>query len=140
MSKKISDYAEIIKIYNTDGQSHAYAYIRKQYAVKNPYCVIKRMKQTSTYNYDKETDHFLEAPVNEANSVFMGLNELCQGGRNTQTIQPTDNGQSIEKLIRELIEDRLLQLSQYIQMNQLTRTVLIDQTSMLTDGYHVVIH
>lgn len=140
MLGKISDYAEIIRIYNTNGQSQAYAYIKKQYALKNPYGVIKRMKQSDSYNYDEKTDSFLEAPAAEAGSVFMGLNELCQGRRDIQSIQPIDNGQSMEKLIRELIEDRLLQLSQYIQINQSSRTVLVDQTSMLANGYHVVIH
>ena len=140
MSRKILDYTEITRVYNTDGQSQAYAYIKKQYAMKNPYCVIKRMKQSDIYNYDEKTDRFLDAPVMEADSVFMGLNELYQGGRNTQIIHPTDNGQSMEKLIKELIEDRLIQLSHYVQMNQSTRTVLVDQTSMLADGYHVVIH
>lgn len=140
MSKKISDYTEIIRVYNTDGQSQACAFIRNQYAVKNPYCVIKRMKQSEIYNYDEEKDRFLEGPAMGTDNVFMGLNELCQGRRNIQTIQSTDSGQSMERLIRELIEDRLLQLSQYVQMNQLTRTVMVDQTSMLADGYHVVIH
>lgn len=90
-----------------------------------------------TYNYDEKTDRFLEAVATEADGIFMDLNELCQVGISTQSLhlQPTDNGQSMEKLIRELIEDRLLQLSQYIQMNQSTRTVLVDQTSMIANEY-----
>jgi len=51
-----------------------------------------------------------------------------------------DNGQNMEKLIKALIEDHLVQLSHYIQMNQMTRTVLIDHTSMKADGYQVIIH
>lgn len=140
MKKKISDYSEIIRVYNTDGRSQAYAYIRNQYAVKNPYGIIKRIKQSGIFNYDEETDRFIESAVAGTDSVFIGLNELCQSGRNTGAIHQIDNEQNLEKLIRELIEDRLMQLSHYIQMNQLTRTVLIDHTSMKSDGYHVVIH
>ena len=46
----------------------------------------------------------------------------------------------METIVKQLIEERLLQLSSYIQMNQASKTVLIDQTSMLADGYKVVIH
>ena len=140
MSRKITDYAQIIRVYNTEGKSQAYTYIRKQYSVNNPYIVIKRMKQSDIYNYDEKADRFLETSSMEGDSVFMGLNELCQVGSETQPKQTVNNGQSMEKLIKQLIEDRLLQLNQYVQMNQLTRTVLVDQTSMLADGYQVIIH
>jgi hypothetical protein len=140
MSRKISDYTEIIRIYNTEGKSRAYEHIKKQYYMKNPYGVIKRLHHSNIYSYDKETDRFIESNAIQSDGVFMGLNELCQGGRSPQSNKSTNDGQSMEKLIRELIEDRLLQLSQYVQINQATRTVLIDKTTMLADGFHVVIH
>lgn len=140
MNRKISDYSEIIRVYNTDGRSQAYAYIRKQYDVKNPYGIISRIKQSGIFKYDEETDRFLESSNSGTDSVFIGLNELCQSGRNAGSSQAIDNGQNMEKLIKDLIEDRLVQLSHYIQMNQLTRTVLIDHTSMKADGYQVIIH
>ena len=47
---------------------------------------------------------------------------------------------AMEKLVRELIRDRLLTLSRYITLDSSTRTILIDQTSLSADGYQVVTH
>lgn len=139
MAGKISDHAEIIRLYNTVGRSQAYAYIREHYDVKNPYSVIKRMKQSAIYHYDASSDCFMDVTASDADSVFIDLNELCQVNKTIQPIQ-ADYGISMEKLIKELIEDRLLQLSRYIQMNEATRTVMVDQSSMISDGYRVVIN
>lgn len=139
MAGKISDHAEIIRLYNTVGRSRAYAYIREHYGVKNPYSVIKRMKQSAIYHYDASSDCFKDVTVSDTEHVFIGINELCQVNRTIQPIQD-ESGMSMEKLIKELIEERLLQLSHYIQMNQATRTVMVDQSSMISDGYRVIIH
>lgn len=47
---------------------------------------------------------------------------------------------AMEKLVHELISDRLLTLSRYITLDSSTKTILIDQTSLSEDGYHVVTH
>ena len=47
---------------------------------------------------------------------------------------------AMEKLVRELISDRLLTLSRYITMDSSTRMILIDQTSLSADGYQIVTH
>jgi hypothetical protein len=46
----------------------------------------------------------------------------------------------MERLVHELISDRLLTLSRYITLESSTRTILIDQTSLSADGYQVVTH
>jgi molybdopterin converting factor small subunit len=140
MTRKISDYTEIIRIYNTAGRSQAYSYIREHYAVKNPYCVIKRMKQSAVCNYDESSDRFMDASASDVDNVFINLNELCQVDKAVKPIQAVGSGMTMERLIKELIEDRLLQLSHYIQMNQAKRTVMVDQSSMISDGYQVVIY
>ena len=140
MAGKISDHAEIIRLYNTVGRSQAYAYVREHYGVKNPYSVIKRMKQSAIYHYDESSDCFMDASASGTDNVFIDLSELCQVNNAIQPIQAVGSGMSMEKLIKELIEDRLLQLSHYIQMNQATRTVMVDQSSMISAGYSVIIH
>lgn len=137
---KISDHTEIIRIYNTAGRSQAYSFIKDHYGVKNPYSVIKRMKQSMFYHYDESTDHFMGASASDAENVFIGLDELCQVSKAAQPIQKVNTEMSMEKLIKELIEDRLLHLSRYIQMNQVKRIVMVDQSSMFSDGYRVIIY
>ena len=46
----------------------------------------------------------------------------------------------LEKLVHELISDRLLMLSRYITLDSASRTILIDRTSLETDGYQIVSH
>ena len=140
MPGKISDHADIIRIYNTVGRSQAYSYIKEHYDVKNPYSVIKRMKQSSIYHYDESSDCFMDASTSGTDNVFIDLSELCQENKVISPIQAVNPAMSMEKLIKELIEDRLLQLSNYIQMNQATRTVMVDQSSMISAGYRVIIH
>ena len=46
----------------------------------------------------------------------------------------------MEKLIQELLGDRLLELSRYISLDSLSKTMIIDQTSLKSAGYRVVTH
>lgn len=74
----------------------------------------------------------------------MDLDELC--GTAVATAQSRietiadSRPAAMEKLVHELISDRLLTLSQYITMDSSTRTILIDQTSLSQDGYQVITH
>ena len=47
---------------------------------------------------------------------------------------------ALEKLVHELISDRLLTLSRYIALDMSTKTILIDQSSLAADGYHIITH
>ena len=47
---------------------------------------------------------------------------------------------AMESLIKELISDRLLELSRYIVMDTSNRTIMIDVTTMKADGYQVITH
>ena len=93
---------------------------------------------------EADTDHFSESVANTADGVFMDLDELC--GRTAlsaahQAEPVTDpRPAAMERLVHELISDRLLTLSRYITLDSSTRTILIDQTSLSADGYQVVTH
>ena len=138
MARKINDYTEIIRIYNADGVSEAYAYMQAQYGIKCPYSVIKRLKEGSNYHYDVNSDKFTEADdtTDAVDTVFMSMEELC----NKHAVIPTGIPKekvSMEELVKTLIEDRLLQLSRYVQLNQANKQVFIDKTSLVADGYEV---
>ena len=79
-----------------------------------------------------------------ADSVFMDLDKLCATTAPVmacRTDPVTDTRPTaIEKLVCELISDRLLTLSRYITLDSSTRAILIDQTSLSADGYQVVTH
>lgn len=70
------------------------------------------------------------------------------GGQNDQLMRnlqrackkQTDKSKEMEKLIQELIGDRLLELSRYISINSISKTLIIDKTSLVRDGYRVTTH
>lgn len=147
MSKTIireEAFPEIIEQYNSRGKTAAYDYLRSRYEIKHPYFVIKRLKECGKYSYHADTDQFSAIGTSEADSVFMDLDELCAitvPAKACRTDPVTDTrATAMEKLVHELVSDRLLTLSRYITLDSSTRTILIDQTSLSADGYQVVTH
>lgn len=147
MSKTIineNDFSEIVHEYNSAGKTAAYDLIRSRYHVKNPYCVMNRIKGCDKYEYNPETDQFSDAETSAADNVFMNLDELC-GTAVSKTLQTSETvtvnrPTNMEKLVQELISDRLLTLSRYITLDSSSRIILIDRTSLATDGYQVITH
>ena len=74
----------------------------------------------------------------------MKLDELCGATAatvNNPVSEPVaDRTMAMEKLVHELLSDRLLTLSKYITLDSSTRSILIDQTSLAADGYRIVTH
>lgn len=137
-------FPEIIEQYNSGGKTTAYDYLRSKYGIKHPYFVINRIRECGKYKYDPDTDQFSKADKSMDDSVFMDLDELCgtsvfTAERPSKTVLDT-RPVAMEKLVHELISDRLLTLSRYITLDSSTRTILIDQTSLSEDGYQIVTH
>lgn len=137
-------FPEIIDCYNIEGKTGAYGLIQSKYGLKQPYSVINRIKKSGSYSYNAETDQFTSAQKDAVNDVFMDLDELCRPAV-IKPNEPADGvvkgrAAALEKLIHELVSDRLLILSRYITLDTSTRTILIDQSSLSADGYRVVAH
>ncbi len=137
-------FPEIVEQYNSGGKTSAYDYLRRKYGIKHPYFVMNRIRECGQYQYDPDTDQFSKADKSTTDSVFMDLDELCgttvaMAESQAETVVDTRPA-AMEKLVHELISDRLLTLSRYITLDSSTRTILIDQTSLSEDGYQVVTH
>ena len=122
-------------------QKTAYEMIRNRYGVKNPFFVINRIKKCGKYTYDPENDRFSAAESDAANRVFMDLDELC-GTIVSETAGTIEDSRpaAMERLVHELISDRLMMLSRYITLDSSSRTIMIDQSSLSADGYRIVTH
>lgn len=105
---------------------------------------MNRIRECGQYTYDPDTDRFVEPVTSAADDVFMDLDELCSTAMITRTRRDIsaadDRPAAMEKLVHELINDRLLTLSRYITLDSSTRTILIDRTSLSADGYQIVTH
>lgn len=138
-------FPEIVKLYNTEGKTAAYDMIRSEFGVKRPYFVLRRIKASGKYTYDEATDRFIAEGEYAGDDVFMDLDELCG---ETPDKDPGSHDRKVddarlptmERLVNELINDRLLTLSRYITLDNTAKTILIDQSSLIADGYRVVTH
>ena len=131
--------------YNSDGKQAMYAYLQSEYGIKNPTCTFKRMKKHPELWYHPGTDRFLfdENSAESEDKVFMTIDELCASNKKVKESlveQQHDKSKEMEKLIQELIGDRLLELSRYISINSISKTLIIDKTSLVRDGYQVTTH
>lgn len=138
-------FPELVELYNTEGKIAMYDLLRSQYGMKQPYFVLQRIKSSDKFEYDSEADRFTVKEISIADDVFMDLDELCSGqivekhhDCGIGSIDPRKG--AMEKLVNELINDRLLTLSRYITLDGASRTILIDQTSLSQDGYRIISH
>ena len=143
---QVSMYPEIVDVYNTEGKSAAFDLLRTQYGLKRPGAVISRIKEPGMYVYDANEDRFMPPQKSPEDDVFMSLDQLCQPAvevctRGSSTPPTVDSRpEAMERLVNELINDRLLTMSKYIRLDTLSKTVLIDHTSLNNDGYQVISH
>jgi len=139
---KEKDFPAIVEIYNAEGRRAAYDVIRSQYGVKTPYGVIRRIEKHPDYDYDKEQDSFRNRKQGAGDGAFLSLDELCGAALPHRTAEdPSDlKAQRIEKLIHELMSDRLLELGKYVVIDPSDRTIVIDRTSLTENGYTIVTH
>ena len=138
-------FPELVELYNGEGKIAVYDLLRTRYGMKQPYYVLKRIKNSEHYEYDPKTDRFRVKDDSGVEEVFLNLDELCAGSiikrPRTESAGSIDLGKNaLEKLVNELINDRLLTLSKYITLDNASRTILIDETSLSQDGFRIISH
>ena len=134
---KDSELTNIAKIYNEDGRQAAYELIRS-HGVKQPYALLKRMKKHPKFVYDKDKDTFIYQDHSDSDDVFMSMEELCSPMTIEPSLKTDDRSIAMEKLIQDLLGDRLLELSKFITLESSSKTMMIDQTSLRNEGYKIV--
>lgn len=139
------DLFKVVQVYNDAGRAAAYDFLRSQYDVKNPYFVIKRIGKNPKFEYNEADDSYLLHKESDVAGVFMSMEELCSPviplHVQTSEKQFIDNRSAeMEKLIHELLGERLLELSRYITLDSSSKTMLIDQTSLKCAGYLIIMN
>ncbi len=138
-------FPELVETYNTEGRTAMYDLLRSKYGMKQPYFVLQRLMKSNRYEYDPNEDRFMAVDNDISDGIFMNLDELCAGSIVEKSVKPNMSDlvarkTALEALVNELINDRLLILSRYITMDSVSRTILIDQTSLSQDGYKIISH
>lgn len=145
---KISDneLKELAKIYNEKGKKELYTLLIEKYEIKNPTCVFNRMCKKPVLAYDKEQDcFFTEQNAVKPEDVFMSMDELCTPKtpvypKSTSGICEQNRNEAMEKLIKELISDRLLELRRYVTLDYASKIMHVDESSLKNDGYQLLVH
>ena len=92
------------------------------------------------------TDRFSATRCEKAGeSLFMSIDELCSPVKpqhicENKTERNAPKAEAMEKLVKELIGDRLLELSRYVVMDTINKTMIIDKTALIDAGYTLVTH
>lgn len=140
MAKTEWDYPLIIKTYNDQGSQATIALLETKYGLKSPRSFICRMKNNTKYQYNHASNKF-NATI-KTDDLFLGFEELCNKSNSTPevpivpkaAIQP-----SLPTLMQELMQEKLLELKKYVQLNRAMNTVSFDKSTLISDGYNVVI-
>ena len=102
------------------------------------------MKADKSLGYNYDTDRF-ESDSRKEDDIFLNLEALCENkvetaDRSEGAINRNDRIKAMENMVHSLISDRLLKLSKYVLLDPIGKKILIDKSSMQTDGYQVLIN
>lgn len=136
---------ELAEMYNSDGKQAVYELLRTRFNIKNPYFVLRRMCKKPELSYNSEKDCFDTAGIKNTENLFMSMEELCpptvpQHVSRKEQEEIDSRPAAMDKLIRELIGDRLLELNKYVTIDSLSKRIIIDKTTLIQDGYQLVAH
>lgn len=145
---KINDknLPELAGIYNNSGKDALYRQLREKYGIKYPWSTLSRMKSIDGLGYDENTDKFTVTTIsNTDENLFMSMDELCSPVKPQHVCEETTErnapkAEAMERLVKELIGDRLLELSRYVIMDTLNKIMIIDKTALKDAGYTLVTH
>ena len=102
------------------------------------------MKADKSLGYNYDTDRF-ESDSRKEDDIFLNLEMLCENkietsDRSEGAISRNDRIKAMEYMVLSLISDRFLELSKYVLLDPIGKRILIDKSSMQTDGYQVLIN
>lgn len=131
---------ELADIYNDQGKKEMYKIIRNELGIKNSSAFFKRMTEKDFLGYNTERDIFQFDQKEHEDSVFISLDTLCTPSvikPHVETIEK--HSSAMEKLIYELMENRLLEINKYVTIVPYSKQLVLDRTSLIQDGYKVII-
>ena len=92
------------------------------------------MRRNAACHDDSGADSFVVPTTSDSDVLFMD-SDKSPGIPLKALVAP-----SIENLVKDLVQDQLLQLSCYVLLSHITKTVMVDRSTMISDGFNVVIY
>lgn len=138
-----SDYENIVQVFNESGNKAALEYLQQNFGVKYPRDVMTRIKKTPGYSYDPVTKKIYIGLTEPEEVIFMDIDELCNP-LSTNNIEVESSAEipadlNINIIYQELLQEKFLELTKYVKLNRYLNTINIDKSSLIANGYHVLI-
>lgn len=123
---------KVIEVYNNLGCKAAIEFIRSEYKLKYPNSTLTRLRKVPSYEYNKLADKFNCSN----NPPFMDLDELYistnkhSNNRNLHIMNKAEHEEvlddTLNKLYYDLAIEKLLMITKYVTLNQLTNSCKIN--------------
>ena len=99
------------------------------------------MKSIDYLGYDEVSDRFSIGCKQTDENLFMSMDELCSPVKpqhicEDKTERNVPKSEAMEKLVKKLIGDRLLELSRYVILDTLNKSMIIDKQHLLMLDTH----
>lgn len=103
------------------------------------------MREYITLSYNREKDFFATGELKSNENVFLSMGELCllvipQHVSMKEQEKIDIRTAAMDRLIRELVGDRLLEPSKYVTIDSVSKRIIIDKMTLTNDSYHLVTH
>jgi hypothetical protein len=137
------DFEEFVTIYNGKGKSEAVILARKKYNLSFQQ-VRRRLHNRSDYYFDATVRLYKHKSEASIENNFMTIDELdcCKSKENVQKESMPLSGlgltHTFDDLVKELIKDRLMELTKYVSINIETKRLIINTKNLRRDCFELI--
>ena len=137
------DFDEFITTFNEKGKSEAIALAKEKYGLSFQQ-VRRRLMKSTDYFFDTSLRIYRHSDDADIENNFMTIEELnCSKTKeNSQKgLKPLPGlspSQSFEDLVKELMKDRLMELSKYVSINRETKSLIINTKNLKKDCFDLI--
>lgn len=137
------DFDEFVTTINEKGKSEAIVLAKEKYDLSFQQ-VRRRLMKSTDYFFDTSLRIYRHRDDVNIENNFMTIDELdyCKTKENTHKgLEPLPGlspSQSFEELIKDLMKDRLMELSKYVCINRETKSLIINTKNLKKDCFDLI--
>lgn len=137
------DFEEFVSVNNEKGKAEAKALAREKYNLSFEQ-VKRRLLNGTDYYYDPKTRTYKHKEQEAVEAEFMSLEELDKGkpyeyvDKGIKALPVPSSHPDFEEIVKELIKDRIMELSKYVSIDHGSRKLIVKTDSLNRDGFCLV--
>lgn len=137
------DFDEFITTFNKKGKNEAITLAKEKYNLSFQQ-VRRRLMKSTDYFFDTSLRIYKHRDDADIENNFMTIEELnCSKTKENfqKRLEPLPGlspSQSFEDLVKELMKDRLMELSKYVSINRETKSLIINTKNLKKDCFELI--